>query len=153
MLSKEEILQKARNYCSYQERCTKQLSDKLGEWAVPDAKKGGIISQMQKEGYLNDERFAIAYAVGKHKTRKWGRIKIKLELRAKGLEGDTIQNAIQSIDDELYLQNLKELLEAKLDKLSKEKNDYIRKNKAAQSAARKGYESDLIWEVLKEKAP
>lgn len=149
MLSLEETLQKARNYCSYQERYTKQLWDKLEQWGVRENKRDDIIKQMQKESYLDDNRYAQFYARGKHKTRKWGRIRIKMELQAKGLNQDVIKEALYAIDDDDYLTNLKELLENKLASLSKEKNEYIKKNKAAQSLMRKGYEGDLVWDILR----
>ncbi len=146
----EEILTKARRYCAYQERCTKQLKDKLDKWNVSDNNKGGILQQMKKEGFIDDHRFATIFARGKFKTRKWGRIRIKMELQARKIESAVIQEAIYAINDDEYLEVLKDLLETKLNDLKKEKNDYVKKSKAAQSMMRKGYEGDLIWVVLRE---
>lgn len=150
MLSLDEILTKARRYCAYQERCTKQLSDKLNDWNVPEDKHENVISQMEREGFIDDSRFAQIFARGKFKTRKWGRIRIKMELQARKIAGEAIQDALYAIDDDEYLQVLKDLLEIKLKGLKKETNDYIKKNKAAQTLLRKGYEGDLVWDVLRD---
>lgn len=146
----DEILTKARRYCAYQERCTKQLTDKLSDWNVQEDIHAEVIELMKREGFIDDARFAAIFARGKFKTRKWGRIRIKMELQAKKIESSAIQEALYSIDDDEYLQVLKDLLESKLNDLKKEQNTYIKKNKAAQTLLRKGYEGDLVWDVLRE---
>lgn len=150
MLSADEIFVKARRYCAYQERCTKQLNDKLHDWGVPEDMHDDVITQMKREGFIDDARYAEIFARGKFNTRKWGRIKIRMELQVRGIEKDAVQNALYAIDDDAYMNTLKDLLETKLSSLKKEKNDYIKRNKAAQSMMRKGYEGDLVWDVLRE---
>jgi regulatory protein len=144
-----EILDKARKYCSYQERYTEQLRQKMRDWHGSENEIEDLIAQLIKEDYLNDERFAVLFARGKFHSRKWGKIKIRIELKQKKIPEQTIEMALREIDEREYLQTLEKLIEQKQEKFKKEKNDYIRNNKVAQSVMRKGFEGDLIWHILK----
>ena len=74
------ILAKVQSYCSYQERCQQEVRDKLYQWKLSDEKAELIIKQLIEDDFINDERFAINFARGKFRIKKWGRIKIKSEL-------------------------------------------------------------------------
>lgn len=142
---------KAQLFCSYQERFQQEVRDKLYDWGLfPDAVEN-IIAQLITENFLNEERFAKAYAGGKFRIKKWGRIKIKLELKKRNISDYCIRKAIQEIDEENYLQTLKLLIEKKA-KETKDKNLLIRNSKIARYLASRGFEQDLIWDLLKESA-
>ena len=143
------VLQKIRYFCSYQERCIKEVEEKLKEWTVQHKKIPSIINQLQKEGYLNEERFAKAFAGGKFRLNKWGRQKIDFELRIRGVPELMIQEGLLEIDDEEYEQTLKEILLRKKNEIKSEKNVNIRE-KMINFAYGKGYETDLILSVIKE---
>jgi regulatory protein len=143
------ILQKIRNYCSYQERCISEVEQKLKDLAVQRKKIPDIINQLQKEGYLDEERFARAFAGGKFRLNKWGRNKIEFEMKIRGIPELMIQEGMAEIDENEYLQTLKELMIHKYNEIKSDKNVNIRE-KILNFAYGKGYEMEFILGFLKE---
>lgn len=141
-------LTKAEHYCAYQERSQQEVRDKLYEWGLwPDAVEQ-IISQLIEGNFLNEDRFAKAYTKGKFSQKAWGRIKIKQGLKFKRVPDVLIKKALQTIDADDYLVALTRILEKKAATLS-EKNALKRRYKLQQYAMGRGYEADLIADVLK----
>lgn len=137
-----KALEKAQKYCAYQERCHQEIRYKLYEWGLWKNAVEEIISQLIEDGYLNEERFAIAYARGKFRIKQWGKAKIKLALKQKKVSDYCIRKGLEEIDTHDYLQTLKKILSSK----SLQSNKY----KAAQYAISRGFESDLVWDILNE---
>ncbi|RZA00224.1 MAG: RecX family transcriptional regulator [Sphingobacteriaceae bacterium] len=141
-------LTKAEHYCAYQERSQQEVRDKLYEWGLWTDAVENIISQLITGNFLNEERFAKAYTQGKFKQKAWGRIKIKQGLKLKKVPDVLIKKALLTIDGDDYLKALQKVL-AKKAPLIKEKADYKRRYKLQQYAMSRGYEADLIADVLK----
>ncbi len=139
---------KAEHYCSYQERSQQEVRDKLYEWGQPDNVVENIISGLISDNFLNEERFAKAYATGKFRQKGWGKVKIKQGLKFKQVPDVLIKKALQSIPDDEYLLMLQKVL-AKKSAVLNEKNSYKRGYKLQQYAMGRGYESDLISDVLR----
>lgn len=140
---------KAQLFCSYQERYQQEVRDKLYEWGLfPDAVEN-IIAQLITENFLNEERFAKAYAGGKFRIKKWGRIKIKLELKKRNLSDYCIRKAMQEIDEEAYFQTLKMIIGKKARETTG-RNPLVKNAKVARYAASRGFEQDLIWDIIRE---
>ena len=148
-LNPADALIKIRNYCAYQERAHKEVKQKLYDYGLRSDEVDEIISRLNTEGFLNEERFAKAFAGGKFRMKKWGRIKIQNELEMLGLTNRCIGRGLKEIDERDYRQTLKELLKKKVNTLE-EKNPYKRKDKLARYAISKGYEADLVWSLVKE---
>ena len=148
-MNREEVLNKLRRYCAYQERCTQEVEQKMGQLVMPSSWRKGILTELEEEGMLDDGRYARLYASGKFRMKKWGRLKIAQALIQKNITQPAIDAALENLDEKDYREQLKELLEAKL-KSTKEDDAYLLKNKVARFAAGKGYEAGLIWELLKE---
>ena len=106
------------------------------------------IAELIIANFVNEERFAKTYAGGKFRIKKWGRIKIEGKLRSKNISVYCIKKGLAEIDEEDYLETLREIIEKKARNLD-EKNDYLRKNKIARYAIRKGFEPGLVWGTLK----
>lgn len=140
-------LEKAKSYCAYQERCHKEVSDKLFSWKLNTDEIDFIIDHLLQENYLNEERFAIAYAGGKFRIKQWGRKKIIQKLKEKRVSEYCIKKGLEEIDDEQYEKVLHQLIEKKYKSL-KDKNPFTRKKKVAAYIYGRGYESNLIWEHL-----
>jgi regulatory protein len=136
---------KARNYCAFQERSQQEVRNKLFEWAdsIED-----ILVKLIDTNFLNEERFAIQYAGGKFRIKKWGKIKIRQGLKLKGVSDYCIKKGLALIDMDDYKQTLDELLTQK-SKTIKDKNKLKANYKLANYAVSRGFESELIWEVLK----
>jgi regulatory protein len=143
------ILQKIRHFCSYQERCIREVEQKLKDLTVQRKKIPGIINQLQNEGYLNEERFAKAFAGGKFRLNKWGRHKIEFEMKIRGIPELMIQEGLAEIDETEYLQTLKELIAHKFNEIKSDKNVNIRE-KIINFAFGKGYEMKFILGFIKE---
>lgn len=147
-----QALKKAELYCAYQERCQQEMRDKLYSWGLyPDAVED-IIVRLITDNFLNEERFAKSYAGGKFRIKKWGRIKIKLELKKRKISEYCIKAAMAEIDEDEYWETIKTLIEKK-DKILKGGKPHVRKYKIAQYIAAKGFEQNFIWEAMKEMIP
>src|SRR6185503_9223406 len=96
------ILNKARKYCAFQERSQQEVRDKLYEWGLHKADVEHAIAQLVTENYLNEQRFAIAYAGGKFRMKEWGRIKIERALKMKKVSDYCIRKALGEIGEREY---------------------------------------------------
>src|SRR4029079_8694380 len=120
------ILEKAKKYCSYQERSQQEVRDKLYEWGLHRNEVEQAIAELVSENYLNEQRFAIAYAGGKFRMKEWGRIKIKLALKQKKVSDYCIRKALDEISSRDYKKTLNKLL-SKKNKEVKESNPLKKK--------------------------
>jgi regulatory protein len=140
-------LEKAASWCAYQERCQQEVRDKLYEWGLwPDAVEN-IISELITQNFLNEERFAKAYAGGKFRIKKWGRVKIKLELKKRKISDYCIKKGLKEIEEDDYRLTLMKVI-AEYSKKVKEKHPLKRKYRIVNYALSRGFEQDLIWEAL-----
>lgn len=119
-LTKEQALQKLKHYCAYQERCHSEVKEKLYNLGVWKKEHDEIISTLIEENYLNEERFAIAYAGGKWRVKQWGRVKIKYELKQKQVSEYYYKKSIAANQQEEYLAVLKKLADEKYASLKAE---------------------------------
>jgi len=148
-LSKAEALKKLQSYCAYQDRCHKEVRSKLLDLGVYGDDLEEVIVELIEEKFLDEERFACSFARGKFRYKKWGRMKIKQELKRKDISAYCLKKAMEEIEEEDYLDTLDGLIQKKNSQLA-DTNDYHRKQKIAQFVFRKGYESNLIWERINE---
>ncbi|MCT4298107.1 regulatory protein RecX [Elizabethkingia anophelis] len=143
----QEIKQKLVNYCVYQDRCHKEVEEKMRDFLLIPEAKDEILLYLIKENYLNEERFTRSYIRGKFYVKHWGRQKIKLQLKMKGISEKLIQNCMDEIYDDDYIKQIKIFAE-KLLPTYKDLNDFQRKNKLIRFLVTKGYEYELIIENI-----
>ena len=148
-LSPDQVLDKMAKYCAYQERCVKDVKDKLKTYDIAEKEKNIILEYLLDNRFVNDERFAKSFVRGKVNQSGWGVNKIRFHLIQKGIDKDIIEEALGQTDEETYRRRLIEILKAKA-KTVKAASDYEKKRKLAAYAMQKGFEGSLIWEVLKE---
>ncbi|WP_298238740.1 regulatory protein RecX [uncultured Algibacter sp.] len=140
---------KLENYCVYQERCHKEIKQKLQEMhMIPDA-IDLIIVHLIEHNFLNEERFAKAFVRGKFNIKKWGRHRLTLELKRKGITKTNINAAIKEINEENYYKTLDELAEKRFLALN-EKNKFKKKKKLIDYLLYRGWESHLVYEKVNE---
>ena len=144
----QQALPKAKHYCAYQERCHREVKDKLYGFGLNTKEVDQILSTLIEENYLNEERFAIQFAGGHFRTKKWGRVKISHALKQKQVSAYCIKKALKQIDEDEYLKTLEKLFAEKLRLLKSEKNIFIKKRKLQDHLMQKGYETDLIREMM-----
>ena len=140
-------LVKMQSWCAYQERAQQDARDKLYELGMWPEAVENIIAQLIQDNFLNEERFACSFARGKFTIKKWGRIKIKQELKQKRVGDYCLKKAMKEIDENEYIETLKKIMESKR-KLIKEPNKIKLQYKLMNYALSKGYEKDLVFDVL-----
>lgn len=145
--NKQSALAKAESYCAYQERSQQEVRNKLYEWGLKTNDVEEVISELISGNFLNEERFARAYVSGKFNIKHWGKIKIKQGLKLKRVPDRMIVNALNTIDHDDYLKVILTVAEKKSALLT-EKDAYKRKYKLTAYLLGKGFESNLISEVL-----
>ena len=147
-LSPGEALNKAAAYCTLCERCISEVSTKLTAWGVPHGEQEKIIARLIEEKFIDEERYCRAFVNDKVRFNRWGRIKITAALREKRLPQEHIKEALENIDEEIYLQSLQETIDIKRREL-KGKDDFATQQKIIRHAASRGYEPALIIKTIK----
>ena len=143
----KEALRRAAALCSTQEQCSSHIMDKLNHWSVSEQDAGRIIDLLQKEKYLDNQRYATFYTRDKFRLNGWGKVKITVMLRQKGIPELMIKESLNEIKDEDYFSACAKLISEKSVSLN-EKNHFIRKGKLFRHAAQRGFESELIHRIL-----
>lgn len=150
-LSKEEALQKLRHYCAYQERCHKEVKDKLYGFGLSRDDVEESISTLIQENYLNEERYAVEFAGGHFRSKQWGRVKIGYELKMKGVSQYCINKALRSIDEDDYLKTIRTLISKKRSSIKDEElKSWQRNQKVTAYLAQRGFESQLVQQELRQ---
>lgn len=147
IFSREQAKVKAESYCAYQERSQFEIRNKLYEWGLHQKDVDEIISELIELNFLNEERFALAYSLGKFRIKGWGKNKIRQGLKLKRITDKLIIKSLKSIEDDDYLMMLKKILQKKTNTIS-EKDPYKKRYLLTRYASSKGYESDLIADLL-----
>ncbi len=147
-LTKEQALQKLKQYCLYQERCHSEVRQKLFDLKVSSHWHDEIVTALTERDYLNEERFAQQFVSGKFRLKRWGKKKIQQGLREKQVSIFNIKAAMKSIDDDAYAQRVNKEAEKKFNLLKGEQY-LIRKKKTMNYLMQKGYEADAIKAALK----
>lgn len=145
----EEAKRKLESYCSYQERCHEEVLQKLKSLNMIPLAADTIIAHLLEHNFLNEERYARAFARGKFRIKKWGRRRIVQELKLRGISKYNIDTALKEIPDEAYFETFDELSE-KLWTDTKERSAPKKKKKVFDALMRKGYETNLIFEKLQQ---
>jgi regulatory protein len=147
-LDRRTALLKAESWCAYQERAQQEVRDKLYTYGLHEAEVEELISELITTNFLNEERFAHAYTSGKFKIKKWGKLKIKQGLKLKKVPDKLIQKALNGIEMDEYLGVLLAAAEKKGATIA-EKDSLKKKYKLISYLQGKGFENDLIFDVLK----
>jgi regulatory protein len=150
--SPTEALAKIQRYCAYQERSHKEVKSKLYDYGLYATQVDEIISQLITDGFLNEERFAKAYAGGKFRMKKWGKLKIKNELEFLGLTKNCINRGLKEIEPADYSKTLKALIRKKSTEMNEE-NRFKKRDRVARFVIGKGYEPEMVWEYVKDLLP
>ena len=147
VLTPQQAKEKIERYCAYQERSHLEVRNKLYEYGLYRTDVDEVITSLITEGFLNEERFAKAFAGGKFRMKKWGRIKIIRALEAKGVSGNCILIGLQEIDEDAYVKTLRQLLKEKSDSIEVD-NAYAHRDRLSRYAIQKGFEPELVWKEI-----
>lgn len=147
-----EATRKLERYCAYQERCHKEVVQKLRDMGMISQAIDEIVAHLIQHRFLNEERFAKSYARGKFNTKKWGRKRIVSELRLREISRFNIATALKEIDEKSYLVTLDALAKKRLAQI-KETHPQKRRKKLADYLLYRGWESHLVYGKLRELIP
>ena len=148
-LSLPEIIHKIEYYCSYQERCHVEVNEKLKGFSISSEEKNQIIVHLINENFLNEERFASVFTISKFHQKKWGKIRIKNELKARKISEYLITKSLKKIPLEEYEVTFQTLAEKHWETIT-EKNAIKKRKKFCDYLLRKGWESDSVYEKVKQ---
>lgn len=143
-------IERLKKYCSTQDRCQQEVIKKMQNWGLTQHSQDHILEILIQESYVDELRYAKSYCRGKFNIKKWGKNKIKYELKNKNISDNCITEGLNEIDDYLYLNTLEKIYKKKKEN-TLEKNIFIKNNKIALFLINKGYESNLVWDRIKEK--
>lgn len=149
----DEARDKLENYCIYQDRCHKEVREKLYTMRMIPAAIEQITIHLIEEKYLNEERFARSFACGKFKIKKWGKTRITRELRSREISKNIIDLALTEIDEEDYVSTFQALAEKRMTQLTSEKDKYKKRKKLADYLQYRGWPMHWIYEKAKELIP
>jgi len=142
------ILEKIQSYCHYQERCIKEVRNKLFYLKASNKTADKILQLLIDNDYLNEDRYAKMFIQGKLRIKKWGRIKLKYELKLKGLDINIIDDNINKIKEEEYIQYFDEFSIKKIKFLKGTKDQ--KKRSFINYFTYRGWENSLIYQKLKD---
>lgn len=143
----QKLLEKIRVYCNYQERCLNDIQEKLKKLNIQQSYIEKIIQDLIKEEFVNEERFVKNFVKGKFQNNKWGKHKIIHALHQKNITDIYINLGLNEINEEEYINTIKEIISIKQKEI-KDKNSFTRQYKIANHLISKGYETDVVWQVL-----
>lgn len=149
-LTFKEAKLKAADFCAYQERTQQEVRSKLYTLGLYGDEVEELIAELISDNFINEERFAKAYAGGKFRMNHWGRLKIQVALKAKGVSKRCIEAGMAEIDDEAYQEKLDFLIRKKMSMI-KEEDEVKTKYKLANYLLSKGFESPIVWENINAK--
>ncbi|WP_088323881.1 regulatory protein RecX [Polaribacter tangerinus] len=145
----QEIKRKLEQYCVYQDRCHKEVEQKMRDYQlIPEAREQILLSLLQ-DNFLNEERFAKSFARGKFRIKNWGKQRIIRELKFKDISAYNIKTALKEIDETAYIETIYRITQNRNSVIT-ESNHYKRKKKLIDFLLRKGFENDLIYKVVEE---
>ncbi|WP_343584915.1 regulatory protein RecX [Flavobacterium sp.] len=145
----KEALQKLEHFCAYQERCHDEVVDKLYSLKMTRDEIDTIVVQLIEGNFLNETRFACSFARGKHRIKNWGKIRITNELKARNISSTNITLALKEISTEEYFETFENLAERSWNTIS-ETNPLKKRKKFCDYMLRRGFESNLVYEKVKE---
>tara|TARA_B100001094_G_scaffold155497_1_gene150486 strand:- start:3041 stop:3505 length:465 start_codon:yes stop_codon:yes gene_type:complete len=148
-LTTKQIESKLQYYCSYQDRCHKEVIEKLKTFNIRSNESNEIISNLIKDNYLNESRFSENFVRGKFKIKNWGKVRIVRELKQRNISRYNINLGLKEIDSQEYQNKFDEIFENKLSSLEN-LNKIIKKKKIISYLLYRGWESNLIYSKINE---
>ncbi len=139
---------KMEHFCAHQERCEQEVKEKMKVFALSKEDAELVLTHLREEKFLNESRFIGCFIRDKFRFKRWGRVRLRMELQRRGIASDTIDQALEDeISPEEYEQQLKEVFFIK-NRQIKDEEPYTRRAKLAKFALGRGFEMGLIWQTL-----
>ncbi len=149
-VTEADFCQKLEYYCAYQERCHKEVEEKLRSLGAIPAMRDKVISHLITNNYLNETRFTAVFTMGKFRIKKWGKNRIRLELKRRGISEWNIHHALKQITPEDYYATFEALMTQLQQKYEGVSSPQLKKKKIHDALLYRGWETPLIFEALRE---
>ena len=146
-MTEQEAYLRLAGLCAQAEHCEYEMQEKMRRWEIADEAQARGMQRLITERYVDDERFARAFANDKVKYNKWGRRKVEQAMWLKHIAEDIRQRVLDSIDDEEYIAILRPLLQQKRRSV-KAHNDYELRQKLIKFAIGRGFTMDIIKQCI-----
>lgn len=146
-----DVLNKLKHFCAYQERCHEEVRSKLLSLKVYGDDLEEVMQALIEEDFLNEERFAKAFAGGKFRMKKWGRQKILRELKLRKISDYCVRKAMEEIPESDYTDTLNTLVDQAMKKYTG--NGFVIRSRAAAYLIAKGYEQERVWDAIRTRHP
>ena len=143
----KEATERIQSFCAIQDRCQWEVEKKMKEWEISDEIIENILTDLILDKFVDEQRFSESFCRGKFRIKRWGKVKIKNELKIKKISKNCIDKGLLQIKNKEYMEVLKYLYIKKRNSL-KDTNQFIRKGKIAKHLQQKGFESNMIWELI-----
>ena len=147
LFKQSDIVKKLQRYCVYQDRCHKDVTDKMKLMKIPYSLFDNVLVELIKDDFLNEERFAFSFVRGKFRIKQWGKIKLKNELFQRKITSALINNALAQINDEDYNKTFDQLALKKFNSLNQD-TSIKSKKKFVSYLQYRGWENDLIFKKV-----
>ena len=149
-MTPEQAFQKLKQYCAYQERAHEEVKTKAYGYGLRKVDVEVLLSQLIQEGYLNEERFARLFAGGRFRAKKWGKVKIGYELKARKVSEYNIRMALQEIPEADYQKTAEQIASKKWKSIRGQGvNTYTRQSKTRAYLQQRGFETSVIAAALR----
>ena len=135
---------KAARFCAYRERAVQEVREKLRALGASEGQRDQLIQELIQENFLNEQRYARAFTLDKFRFNKWGKVKIRQQLRQKGVEEAEIDASLMSISGEDYVSMVRQLARQKGHTLQTEGDQSVKKQKVIRYLQQKGFEYEII---------
>jgi regulatory protein len=147
LFKQSDIVKKLQRYCVYQDRCHKDVTDKMKLMKIPYSLFDNVLVELIKDDFLNEERFAFSFVRGKFRIKQWGKIKLKNGLLQRNITLALINNALGQINNEDYNKTFEELALKKFNSLNQD-TSIKSKKKFISYLQYRGWENDLIFKKV-----
>ena len=137
----DEWLNKAARYCATAEHCEQEVRRKLGQWQAPEEIHDAVIRYLRENKYIDDARYASAFAHDKVAYNGWSKQKIAISLRALQIDDDVAEEALDNIDEATYRSQIMRII-------SKKEGEPV--EKILRSLMQRGFRYDEIQAAINE---
>jgi regulatory protein len=145
----EEAKRSMERYCVYQDRCHQEIEKKLREMRMIPQACELILLHLMEHDFLNEERFARSFARGKFRIKQWGQRRIVNELKQRDISAYNIKAGLSEISPDEYETVFQEVSRKRYESVN-ESNVFKKRKKVADFLLRKGFESNKVYEVLRD---
>lgn len=148
-VSAKDALVRLETLCARSEQSTGEAREKLRRWGICSGDAEKIIDSLVDRRFIDNERFALAFARDKIRFSKWGRIKVAQKLREKGVGRDTIAETLDEFDEEEYKTILADVLASRVRRDPGQIESYEGRTALFRFLLSRGFESQLAAAAIR----